>query len=163
MVEKLERKHGGLLNVHAGMAHSPALIAAYEAMSTALAAQSTFDAQTREAIALAVANENGCDYCQAAHTRSGRRAGFSTEETIAIRADRITFDDRLAALTALVREAARNTGSVSADTWNGAHDAGWTSEELAEAFAHLMANLFTNYFNHFAETELDVPAAPRLP
>lgn len=29
-------------------------------------------------------------------------------------------------------------------------------------FAHLAANLFTNYFNRYARTELDVPAAPAL-
>ena len=41
-------------------------------------------------------------------------------------------------------------------------DAGWSDVELTEAFAHVVANLFTNYFNHYARTDLDVPPAPGL-
>ncbi|WP_426999214.1 carboxymuconolactone decarboxylase family protein [Pseudarthrobacter sp. N5] len=42
-------------------------------MSAAIAAHGSFDARTREAIALAVGNQNGCSYCQAAH--ASRPAG----------------------------------------------------------------------------------------
>lgn len=34
--------------------------------------------------------------------------------------------------------------------------------ELAEIFTHVAVNLYTNYFNHFAGTELDIPEAPQL-
>jgi hypothetical protein len=37
-----------------------------------------------------------------------------------------------------------------------------TRAELAELFAHVAANLFINYFNHYAQTEPDLPAAPGL-
>lgn len=40
--------------------------------------------------------------------------------------------------------------------------AGWTSTELTEAFAQISINLFTNYFNHYVGTELDIPAAPGI-
>ncbi|MBG6240186.1 AhpD family alkylhydroperoxidase [Mycetocola sp. CAN_C7] len=163
LIEMLERKHGKLLNIHAKMADSPAVIAAYDGISRAIATYGTLDARTREAIALAVGHENDCTYCQAAHTGSARRAGFSVEETVAIRANAIDFDDKLAALTDLVRESARNTGSVSPETWERALSAGWTQAELSETFVHLAINLYTNFFNHYAETELDVPAAPQLP
>lgn len=163
LAEKLERKHGKLLNIHAEMADSPAVIAAYDGIAAAIATHGTLDARTREAIALAVGHENDCTYCQAAHTGSARRAGLSIEQTIAIRANTVDFDDKLAALTDLVREAARSTGSVSSETWNHAIAAGWTRAELSETFAHLAINLYTNFFNHYAETELDLPAAPKLP
>lgn len=163
LVEKLERKHGKLLNIHAEMADSPAVIAAYDGIASAIATHGTLDARTREAIALAVGHENDCTYCQAAHTGSARRAGFSIEETIAIRANNIDFDDKLAALTEVVREAARNTGAVSPETWERALAEGWTQPQLSETFAHLAINLYTNFFNHYAETELDISAAPHLP
>jgi AhpD family alkylhydroperoxidase len=159
---KLEKKIGKLLNIHAGMAHAPAVIGAYNGISEAVTAHGTFDARTREAIALAVGSENDCDYCQAAHTLSGRHAGLSTEQSTAIRAGTVDFDDKLSALTDLVREAAAHTGTVTEDTWRSALAAGWTEQELSEAFAHLAANLFTNFFNHYAQTELDLPAAPAL-
>lgn len=158
----LAHRTGKLLNIHAEMAHAPVVLAAYKGISDAIAAHGTFDARTREAIALAVGNEDGCDYCQSAHTPSARKAGLSLEQTVAIREGNIDFDDKLAAIAALVRGAASNIGTVSDVAWKQALEAGWTEQELAEAFAHLAANLFTNYFNHYAETELDVQAAPGL-
>lgn len=41
-------------------------------------------------------------------------------------------------------------------------DAGCTDEQLTELSVHVTLNLFTNYFNHFVETELDLPASPAL-
>jgi len=105
---------------------------------------------------------DGCDYCQAAHTLSAKKAGFSEEQTIAFRRGKVDFDDKLATLVAVVREAAGEVGDVSDVTWKAALEAGWSERELTEAFAHLAANLFTNYFNHYARTDLDVPVAPEL-
>lgn len=161
-LEQIKKRTGALLNIHAGMAHSPVVLATYKAMSDAIRELGTLDAATREAIALAVGNENGCDYCQSAHTVSAKAAGFSVDQTVKIRAAQIDFDDKTATITAVAREAAANTGAVSSATWNAALAAGWSEDELAEVFAHLALNQFTNYFNHFAETDLDVPAAPAL-
>lgn len=160
---ELAERTGKLLNIHAEMAHSPVVLAAYAGIGEAIAAHGSFDARTREAIALAVGNVDGCDYCQAAHTLSARKAGFDQAQTLAIRAGAVDFDDKLAALLAVVREAAAEVGDVSDGTWKAALNAGWSDTDLAEAFAHLAANLFTNYFNHYARTELDVPPAPELP
>ncbi len=161
-LEELSRRTGKLLNIHAEMAHAPVVLAAYDGMAEAIAEHGSFDARTREAIALAVGNVDGCGYCQAAHTLSATKAGFDTAQTVAIRAGRVDFDDKLAALVTVVREAAGEVGDVSDATWKNAVDAGWTEQQLSEAFAHLAVNLFTNYFNHYARTELDLPAAPPL-
>lgn len=40
--------------------------------------------------------------------------------------------------------------------------AGWTDTELTELWADVAVNLNTNYVNHYAGTELDLPAAPAL-
>ncbi|GAB3272415.1 carboxymuconolactone decarboxylase family protein [Sinomonas notoginsengisoli] len=160
--EKLERRMGRLMNIHAEMAHAPAVIAAYSGIQKAIAEHGTFDARIKEAIALAVGNQNGCDYCQASHTASGRRAGLSDEEMLAIRAGEVDFDPKLAAITEVSRAAAAQSGYVPEPVWQAALEAGWTESDLAEAFTYVMANMFTNYFNHYAGTELDVPAAPPL-
>ena len=161
-LERLTRRTGRLLNVHAEMATAPVVLAAYAGISDALAKQSSFDARTREAIALAVGAQDGCDYCQAAHTPTAIKSGLSAAETIAIRREDVPFDPKLAALLAVVREAAANVGEVSDATWSAALQAGWSEVELSEAFAHLAVNLFTNYFNHYARTDLDLPAAAEL-
>ncbi|MGY4542156.1 AhpD family alkylhydroperoxidase [Arthrobacter sp. UYNi723] len=158
----LQRRMGKFLNIHAGMAHSPAVIGAYGGISKAIADHGSFDARTKEAIALAVGNQNGCDYCQAARTVSARNSGLTDDQILAVRAGEVDFDPKLAAITEVAREAAARTGNVSDPVWQAALDVGWTDEEVTEAFAHIAANLFTNYFNHYARTELDVPAAPAL-
>ena len=161
-LERLTRRTGRLLNIHAEMATAPVVLAAYTGISEALAKQSSFDARTREAIALAVGAQDGCDYCQAAHTPSAIKSGLSKAQTIEIRRGDVEFDPKLAALLAVVREAAANVGEVSDATWSAALQADWSEVELSEAFAHLAVNLFTNYFNHYAHTDLDLPAAPAL-
>lgn len=103
----LERRMGKFLNIHAGMvAHSPAVLGAYDGISQAITAHGSFDARTKEAIALAVGNQNGCDYCQAAHTLSARKAGLDDDQILAVRAGEVDFDPKLAAITEVAREAA---------------------------------------------------------
>jgi hypothetical protein len=56
----------------------------------------------------------------------------------------------------LIREAATNAGAVTDTTWKAAQAAGWTDQQLAEAFAYLGLTVFTGYFLNYAQTEIDV-------
>jgi AhpD family alkylhydroperoxidase len=158
----LERRMSRLLNIHAEMAHAPVVLAAYQGIQKAITQLGSFDARTREAIALAVGAVNECAYCQSAHTAGGQAAGWSLEETVAIREGTADFGPELGSLLAVAREIAGNTGYVADATWQAAREASWSDAELAELFAHVAANMFTNYFNHYVQTEPDLPAAPGL-
>lgn len=158
----LSRRMGRLLNIHARMGESPTVIAAYSGIRDAIDRYGTLDARTRETVALAVGNQNGCDYCQSAHTLSARRAGLGDEEIVKIRAGSIDFDARLAAIAAVARSIAGHVGNVPESLRRQADDAGWSTAQLEELLAHVAVNLYTNYFNHYAHTSLDVPAAPPL-
>jgi AhpD family alkylhydroperoxidase len=160
-LKSLEAKFGKVLNTHGAMAHSPAVLETYTAIQRVVQGIGTFDGRTREAIALAVANVNDCAYCQAAHTAGGQAAGLSEQETIDIRRGQVD-DPKLNTLLALAREQTGNVGSVQDSTWQAGLDAGWTDAELTETSAHVTLNLFTNYFNHLVQTDLDRPAAPAL-
>ncbi len=162
VLKALAEKFGKVLNIHGEMAHSPIVLQAYGALQGVIADYGTFDAATREAIALTVGNVDGCAYCQSAHTAAGKAAGLSEEQTVAIREGTVDFDPKLAALLALARESAANTGYVQDQTWQAALDAGWADTELTEVSVHIALNLFTNHFNHLVGTELDIPAAPGL-
>lgn len=160
-LKSLEAKFGKVLNIHGAMAHSPAVLETYTAIQEVLQEKGALDARAREAIALAVANVDECSYCQAAHTLAGKAAGLTEEQTIAIRRGEVD-DPRLGALVTLVREQAAHVGHVQDSTWQAALDAGWTDAELTETAAVVALNLFTNYFNHLVQTELDLPPAPAL-
>jgi AhpD family alkylhydroperoxidase len=161
-LKALEAKFQKVLNIHGEMAHSPVVLQAYAALQQVIGDHGTFDARTREAIALAVGSVDECTYCQSAHTVGGKAAGLTEEQTVAIRQGDVGFDGRLAALLAVTREAAANVGHVEDGTWQAALDAGWSDAELAELSVHVTLNLFTNYFNHLVGTELDLPPAPGL-
>jgi AhpD family alkylhydroperoxidase len=158
----LEAKFGKVLNIHGEMAHSPVVLQSYVALQSVIADYGTFDALTREAVALAVGNVDDCSYCQAAHTGGGKSAGLTDDEMMAIRRGSVDFDPKLATLLALVREYTQDVGSVQDATWQSALDAGWTEEQLTELSVHVTLNLLTNYFNHYVKTELDLPAAPAI-
>ncbi len=161
-LEAMQAAMGKVLNIHGGMAHSPVVLAAYRGIGRAITEHSTYDARTREAVALAVGGVDKCAYCQSAHTVAGTRAGLSDEEALAIRYGKPTGDDKLDSLLDVAREITGGVGYVADGTWEQARDSGWSVEQLEELFAHVAANLYTNYFNHFAGTELDVPEAPEL-
>lgn len=161
-LKALEAKFGKVINIHGGMAHSPVVLRSYMAIQRVIAAYGSFDARTREAIALAVGNADECTYCQAAHTGGGKAAGLTHDEMIGIRRGNADFDAKLAALLTLARQYTTNLGTVQDASWQAALDAGWTDEQLTELSAHVTLNLLTNYFNHFVETDLDLPAAPAL-
>ncbi len=161
-LKALEAKFGKVLNIHGEMAHSPVVLQSYVAIQQVIADHGSFDARTREAIALAVGNADKCSYCQAAHTGGGKAAGLTDDEMVAVRRRAVDFDTKLHALLELAREYTKNVGSVDDATWQTALDAGWTDEQLTELSVHVTLNLFTNYFNHFVQTDLDLPAAPPL-
>ncbi|MCY7366249.1 MAG: hypothetical protein LH469_13185, partial [Frankiaceae bacterium] len=91
----------------------------------------------------------------------GKAAGLTEQETIAIRRGQVE-DPKTAALVTLVREQAGNVGHVQDSTWQAALEAGWSDAELTETSAVVALNLFTNYFNHLVQTDLDLPAAPAI-
>lgn len=159
----ISSRMGGVVAIHATMASAPAVIVGYRALSDAIRAHGTLDGRTREAIALAVAATNGCDYCQAAHTGLGAAAGLDPDTMMRLRTGERTGDARLDAIAAVARAATAHTGYVDEGTWTRATDAGWSADELAETFVHIIANVFTNYFNHYAHTELDLTPAPPIP
>lgn len=161
-LKSLEATFGRVISIHGEMAHSPAVLQSYVAIQQVIADYGSFDGRTREAIALAVANVDECAYCQAAHTAGGKAAGLSHDEMILVRRGTVDSDPKLDALLTLAREYTAHVGAVQDTSWQKALEAGWTDEQLTELSVHVTLNLFTNYFNHFVETDLDLPAAPAL-
>lgn len=77
-----------------------------------------------------------------------------------IRAGKDLPDQKVSAAVQVARDAAAHDGYVESTTWAAVADAGWSEEELAEMFLPIIANVLTNYFNHYARTDLDLPPAP---
>jgi hypothetical protein len=147
---------GRPLNLHAQMAHSPAVLAAYTSLRAVTAEHGTLDPKVSWALNLATAATVGNDYMIGIASRFARMNGWTDAQIAALQKGTTTDDAKIDALTDVVREAAANSGKVTDATWQTAQQAGWSDVELAEAFAYLGLTVFTGYFLNYAQTELDV-------
>ena len=147
---------GQPLNLHAQMAHSPAVLAAYASLRAVIAEHGALDPKVSWALNLATAVAVGNDYMIGIASRFARMNGWTDSQIAALRKGTTTGDTKIDALTHVVSEAAANSGNVSDVTWNAAQEGGWGDAELAEAFAHLGLTMFTGYFLNYAQTASDV-------
>ena len=151
---------GQLLNMHAQMAHSPAVLQAYTSIRRATGQLGTLDQRMRTALMLVTAAADGNAYALAIITLLARRSGWEPGQITALCSGGPVGEPRADALISVIREAAGSSGRVSDATWARAVGAGCTDDDLAEAFAYLGLTVFTAYFLNYAGTEVDVPASP---
>jgi uncharacterized peroxidase-related enzyme len=160
LLASVKKSMGAVPNLIATMAHSPAVAQAYLDFSQTLS-RGVLSSQTREQIILAVSEANQCEYCLAAHTALGLKAGLTQEETLAARCGQADSAKTTGALS-LARKIVETRGHVSDDDLDSARAAGLSDAEISEVLGVTALSLFTNYFNHVARTEIDFPAAPKL-
>jgi uncharacterized peroxidase-related enzyme len=143
-------------NMTKAMANSPAVLKAYLGFSGALAA-GVLPAHLRERLALLVAQENRCDYCLSAHTYLGeKRAKLDADQIAASRRGEAEEPTSAAALT-FAKAVLHSKGGVEDADLKAAREAGLTDGEIAEVVATVALQVFTNYFNKTADTDIDWP------
>lgn len=155
LLNAVRKQMGGVPNLLATLAQSSAALGAYLGFAGALAGGSLSNAH-REQIALAVAGANACDYCASVHSALGKVAGLSTDE-LAKNLLGKSSDPKTAALLTFAREFVRLRGRTSAAQLSTLSAAGFNHEAVVEIVASIALNIFTNYFNHIAGTEIDFP------
>ena len=149
---------GRVPNLFRLVAVSPATLEGYLGLNGALA-KGRLSGQTRERIALAIANYNGCTYCNSAHTYLGTNvAKLSEEELAANRAGRSHDSKADAAVTFAVR-VATTRGQVSESDLDALKGAGYSDAEALEVVGLVALNVLTNYVNEVFKTDVDFPLA----
>ena len=160
LLATVEKKMGSIPNLIATMANSSAVANAYLGFSQSLSTGS-LPPRLREQLALVVGESNACEYCVSAHTELGKRAGLSEQETYDARRAIAAASKEGVALR-FAKKLVAERGVVSDADVQQVRQVGYTDGEIAEIVAHVALNIFTNYFNHVAETEVDFPLAPVL-
>jgi hypothetical protein len=153
---------GQPLNLHAQLANSPALLAAYMSLRTAGEQHGTLDGRIRAAVMLAAASAANGPYSQAVTRAIAARSGWTPDQIVAIENTRPAGDSRIDAILTFADEAARDRGHVTDAAWTRAVQEGWTAEELTESFLYVTIVTFTDHFVTFADTTLD-PALRAMP
>ena len=156
----VQAKLGITPNMLSTMAHSAAALDGYLSFSNALS-KGELSGSVREQIALAVGQANSCQYCLSAHSAIGKMVGLTADQ---IRDARSSKSDasKTDAILKLATRIVETRGKLSDEDISAAKIIGVTDAEIAEVVANTALNLFTNYFNHVAETEVDFPAAEEL-
>ena len=80
----VKSKFGTVPNALKTMGQAPAVLEGFLALNVALN-KGVLPATTREQIALAVSQSNGCEYCLSAHTLTAKHAGLQPDQILSAR------------------------------------------------------------------------------
>jgi uncharacterized peroxidase-related enzyme len=157
-LDQIRAAFGGVPTMFRVVAHSPAALASMWGAFGALG-QGTLGAAVGEQIAVAVADRNACEYCLAAHTALGRKAGVPREVMAAAQAGE-SDDPRTEALLRFALAVVEQRGHVTDADVQAVRDQGFGDEQIVETIAHVALNLFTNYVNVALGVPVDFPTVP---
>lgn len=153
----IQRNVGKLPNAYAVIgSHAPAVLGNVLQTGAALG-KASLTRREQEAINLTVSEATGCDYCVAAHTFTGKLAGYSEEQTRELRAGGLASDPRIDRLVKFVLGLARGRGTVDAAEVEAMRAVGFSDRQLMEIPLVVSAILFTNMVNRINDTVVDFP------
>jgi uncharacterized peroxidase-related enzyme len=156
LLDAVAKQLGSAPNMFRLIATSPQALEGYLGMSGALA-KGTLPAATRERIALAVAEVNGCGYCLSAHTYLGRNLAKLDDAKITANRNGASNDPKADAAVRFAAKVARDRGHIAGSDFSAVKDAGYTDAQLIEIVQHVALNCWTNFFNEVFQTEIDFP------
>ena len=110
----------------------------------------------RTKIALITAETNKCHYCLSAHTAMAKLQAISDSDIAAARLAQ-TQDAKETALLKFAKTIVEKRGQLTDRDVEDAKKAGITDKEIVEIIFVVNINMFTNYFNHIVDTEIDFP------
>lgn len=136
-------------------ANSPAALKAFLGLHS-IASEGSLDALTKERIALALAQQNACQYCVSAHTAIGAKAGLSQLEMEANRAGK-SHDAKAEVAVKLAKALAEHKGEITTAELLEARNAGYSESDIVEIITHVGMNLLTNILGKASRVEIDFP------
>jgi uncharacterized peroxidase-related enzyme len=156
LLEAVQQQLGVAPNLFRMVATSPAALEGYVGLFGALG-KGALPAATRERIALAIAEFNGCDYCLSAHAYLGKQVAKLDDAELAANRRGASHDATANAAVRFAVGVARQRGRVSDEELRVVRAAGYTDAQIIEIVQHVALNVWTNYINNVAQTDIDFP------
>jgi len=156
LLEAVGKQIGSVPNLFRLVATSPQALEGYLGLSGALG-KGALPAATRERIALAVAEINGCDYCLSAHSFMGKNLAKLDDAEIAANRRGASSDAKADAAVRFAAKVAVARGQITDGDFEAVRSAGYTDAQIVEIVQHVALNVWTNYFNNVFQTEIDFP------
>ena len=156
LLAAVKKQLGIVPNLFRLVSNSPAALEGYLGLNGALA-KGELEAPTRERIALAVAEINGCSYCLSAHSYLGKNLAKLSDAEIAANRDGGSTDPKANAAVRFAASLVNARGHVSDADIQAVKQAGYSDAQVIEIVLHVALNTLTNYVNEVAKTEIDFP------
>ena len=156
LLEAVNKQLGTVPNMFRLISTSPQALEGYLGLSGALS-KGALPAPTRERIALAVAEVNGCNYCLSAHTYLGKNLAHLDDAEITANRSGASNDPKADAAVRFAAKVARERGQVAEGDLAAVRSVGYTDAQLIEIVLHVALNTWTNYFNEVFATDIDFP------
>ncbi|WP_298160027.1 carboxymuconolactone decarboxylase family protein [Brevundimonas sp.] len=156
LLDAVASQLGSVPNLFRAVAVSPQALEGYLGLSGALG-KGDLPAATRERIALAVAEVNGCDYCLSAHTYLGRNLARLDDAEITANRSGGSNDPKADAAVRFAAKVVRERGRLADADFTAVKVAGYTDAQIIEIVQHVALNVWTNYFNNVFQTDIDFP------
>ncbi|WP_298199996.1 carboxymuconolactone decarboxylase family protein [Novosphingobium sp.] len=156
LLDAVNAQLGVVPNLFRLVATSPQALEGLLGLSGALG-KGKLTVATRNRIALAVAEANGCDYCLSAHTYLGRNLAKLDDAEITANRSGASNDPKADAAIRFASRLVKTSGHVGAEEVKVLAAAGYSDAEVLEIIAHVALNTFTNLVNSALGTEIDFP------
>ncbi|OQW74753.1 MAG: alkylhydroperoxidase [Proteobacteria bacterium ST_bin14] len=156
LLDAVNKQLGVVPNMFRLISNSPQTLEAFLGIGTALG-KGALPAATRERIALAVAEVNGCNYCLSAHTYLGKNLAKLDDAEITANRSGASNDPKAHAAVRFAAKLVRERGQVSEADLSAVKLAGYTEAQVLEIILHVAVNTFTNYVNEALKTDIDFP------
>ena len=150
LLDAIQSQLGMVPNFLKVFANSPDALKAFLGLH-GIANAGSLDPQTRERIALALAQQNSCEYCLSAHSAIGRNA-----EIAANRAG-TSQDAKAAVAVKFARSLVEHTGEVTTAELLEMRNAGYSEADIVEVITHVGMNILTNILGKAGRVDIDFP------
>ena len=155
ILDAVNKQLGVVPNLFRLVSLSPAALTGMTSLGGALA--KTLDVKTRERIAIATAQVNGCDYCLSAHTYLGLNLAKITPEEISLNRAGTSGDAKADGAVRFAAKVAQHRGKVSDADIAAVKLAGFSEAQIIEIVAVVAENFLTNLINNVAQIDIDFP------
>ncbi len=157
--DNLKGALGFVPNLYATIAYSDTALGNYLQLQNG---KTSLSKKEKELVNLVVSQENGCRYCQSAHTVLGKMNGFTDDQLLEIRGGSAAFDPKLDALARLTLEITARRGRPSEETLSRFFAAGYTKGSLVDVVIAIADKVVMNYLHNITQIPIDFPLAPEL-
>jgi uncharacterized peroxidase-related enzyme len=156
ILEAAQKAVGFIPNMYANMVNVSGVLSTYLHGYAEFRQKSGFSPTEQEVVFLAISQQNGCNYCTAAHSMlADKMSGVPAPVLAAMRAHQPIPDAGLQALYAYAQELVRTGGKPSQMTGEAFLAAGYTENHALQIVLAAAVKTLSNYTNHLCQTVVD--------